>query len=183
MSERIIEFAEIETEETKEAWRISGKKEAAWAMEKLAEYARQQEENKEVARDRIEAITAWLEEENGKLQHAVDHFAGALRTWHMSLIETDPADDEAWKKEKNKTISLPDGKLSVRKGSYTTSIDDKESLTEWAKANREDLLELALVSTVKSQVAKHIDETGEVPPGVKYERSEPKFDVKPKVGE
>lgn len=175
-------FEEMD-EEQRQAWRIDGKKTAAWAMEHLADYVRRQEENKAVAKDRIEAINAWCKEENDKLQGSVEHFAGALMTWHMSIVTADPDDEEEWEKEKNKTISLPDGKLTVRKGSYKTEIDDKAALHSWANLHRSDLLVVGLASDVKSRVAKHIEDTGEVPPGVTYERSQPKFDVKPKVGE
>jgi hypothetical protein len=172
-----------EQEEELAKWRISTKAEAAWAMEKLAGYVRQQEENQAVADDRMEAIRRWCRRENAKFDYSIEFFTEQLRTWHMSLVTANPEDEDEWKKEKFKTINLPDGAVSVRKGSYSTVIEDREALTQWAKENHDDLLELALVPTAKSKVADIIKDTGEVIPGVKYERSQPKFDVKPKVGE
>jgi hypothetical protein len=190
-SEWIAELTRQESEgidrgifdEEKHAWRIGGKKEGAWAMQKLAEVVRRQNENKAIAQDRIDEVNAWLKEENDKLQHDVDHFEGALRTWHMSLITADPDDEEAWEKQQDKTVSFPDGKLSVSKPQYSTVIEDGVAVQRWAGANRNDLLCWTLVSDAKSKLAEIIKTTGKVIPGVKYERSEPSFKVKPKIDE
>lgn len=174
-----------ESEERK-AWRIGGKSEAAWAMEKLADYVRRQAENTEVAKARIDHIIAWHANENGKLQGSVDFFTEQLRVWHMSLITADPANDEEWEKEKNKTVSLPDGKLTVRKGSYSTEIVDEEAFFEWwdeQPLTVTSVVTEAKIVPKKGALGDYIAQTGESIPGVKYERSEPSYTVKPKVGE
>lgn len=174
-------------------WRIEDKGAAAWAMEKLAGYVGQQNENDSIADERItrlraeiESVQEWAREENDKLQGSVDYFTEQLRVWHMSIVEADPNDDEAWDKEKNKTVTLPDGVVSVRKGSYSTQIEDEDAFADWLTDQDDEFeaefLVTRLASDAKSRITQYIGATGEIPPGVKYERSEPKFEVKPKVG-
>lgn len=179
-------MSEIETQEDNgpEVFHIANKAQAAWAMEKLADVTRRQEENKAVARERIESITEWLKQENDKLQGDVDFFGGKLIEWHMSLIEADPEDEAAWKKQKDKTVTLPDGVLKVNVGRYSTIIEDGIALMSWAQeSEHEDWVDIVLASDIKKKVAATIEDTGESIPGVKYERGETTFTVKPKVGE
>ena len=169
-------------DEERQAWRINSKAEAAWAMEKLAKYRLAQIENDKVAADRIAAIQAWQKRENEKLQPSVDYFMEQLRVWHMSLVIADPNDEDAWKKEKFKTISLPDGKVSVRKGSISTTVDE-DQFAEWVREwpGEAEGFFAAKIVPIKSAIKTHIEETGELIPGVTVERSEPKFEVKPEV--
>src|SRR4051794_30090215 len=88
-----------EVPEEVKTWHIESKSEAAWAMEKLAGYARQQAENDAIAnervtrlREQIEEVQGWNRQENNKLQGSVDYFTGQLQTWHMSLVTADPDD-------------------------------------------------------------------------------------------
>lgn len=176
-----------EQEEELAKWRIADKATAAWAMEKLAGYVRQQEENQAVADDRMEAVREWCRRENAKFDYSIEFFTEQLRVWHMSLVTADPTDEEAWKKEKFKTINLPDGAVVVRKGSYSTTIEDPTEFGIFVENHKDDpdveSMVQRIVQPVKANVATWIKETGEIPPGVRYERSQPKFDVKPKASE
>lgn len=182
---------DIETadEEQKSAYRIGGKSEAAWGMQKLRGYMQRQQENDKVAADRIKAVENWRKEENDKLQHSVDYFEGLLLTWHMSQVQADPSDEAAWKKEPNKTISLPDGKLVARRAAVTPKIDD-EAFIPWARANHPEwvrpkyepekqLIKQSLV--VKENVA--YDANGEQIPGIEIPAAEATFEVKPELSE
>jgi hypothetical protein len=180
-------WTNTEAAEVVRSWRITNKAEAAWAMEKLVGYASRQAENDQVAADRIAAIRDWQNRENGKLQGSVDYFTEQLRTWHMSMVTADPNDEAAWKKEQFKTIKLPDGEVSVRKGSLSTIVEDESAFNEFVDQHVDDpdidaLIERKLVP-VKAAIKKYVEETGESLPGVRVERSEPTFTVKPKVGE
>ena len=166
-----------EQEQELAKWRIKDKKEAAWAMQKLAGYVRQQQENEAVANDRIEAVREWCRRENAKFDYSIEFFTEQLRTWHMSLVSANPNDEEEWKKEKFKTINLPDGAVTVRKGSITTVIEDEFAFQEYVDLHPDDedidaLVERKVVP-VKTAIKKYVESTGESLPGVRVERSEP----------
>lgn len=158
--DEMIEDGELqEVEIEKSAYRIGGKSEAAWAMEKLRSYVERQKENDEVAADRIQAVRDWQEAENGKLKGEIDYFEGLLRTWHMSQVELDP--------KHNKTITFPDGKISVRQLPGTLQVDD-ETFIPWALLNRPEWVRTKH-EPVKAEIKKAgaVDaETGELAPGV-----------------
>lgn len=174
----------LQAAEAPERFRIEPQ--AAWAMEKLAHFTRRQEENKAVAQDRIQAVNEWLKAENNKLQPDVDFFTAILLEWHMSLIGADPEDETAWKKQQDKTITLPDGVLKVNKGRYSTTIEDEEAFIKWwddQTLEVQSALAEPKIEPKKGAIGEYIAETAESIPGVKYERGETTFTVKPKVGE
>jgi hypothetical protein len=192
-------MSEVETQEDKgpEVFHIANKAQAAWAMEKLADVTKRQFENQLVAvtrteeikmsiQERLENVAEWLEDENGKLQRDVDFFTGKLIEWHMSLIEADPDDEAEWKKQKDKTVKLPDGELKVRVGSYSTNIVDEDAFLAWWHEQPPELqseVGKAVVSAKKDALGQYIAQTGESIPGITYERGRTTFTVKPKVGE
>src|SRR4051812_46369164 len=85
--------ADPEMPELLKTWRIENKGQAAWAMEKLAGYARSQAENDAIADERLTRLQQQIQEvrdsnrsENDKLQGSIDYFAGQLQAWHMNQV-------------------------------------------------------------------------------------------------
>lgn len=173
MTEDIEQLIADENEEELSGYRISGKKEAAWAVQKLKFYQGQKSENDEVAADRIAEIKAWQEKENARLQRTISFFEGALTLWHKDQVTADPNDEKAWKKDEFTRISLPDGVLRATRSSRV-NIQDSEAFEAWAKAHQPDWLRTRY-EPIKAAIkeAGGIDpETGEIAPGVEVVKND-----------
>lgn len=120
-------------DELREGFRIETKDQAIWVLRKVKKYMEEQEENKEAADAEIERISAWLEEENVKLQKQIDYFTGLLEEYHRAILEQDP---------KKKTIKLPHGELQFRKQQPKFERDDI-TLVRWLKEKKlKDFIEV-----------------------------------------
>jgi Bacteriophage Mu Gam like protein len=158
---------EGEEHQDRERYKIGGPSEADWALRKLAQARKAIQDNFDLARAEIDRITAWHEHVNKPHERDVEYFEAILRNWHDEQVIANPDNAEAWKKEKNKTISLPAGKLSVAKNPDSVVIDE-ERFIPWALANKPEWVRTEY-EVVKSDVKKAggVDEaTGEIAPGV-----------------
>lgn len=170
MSVNLIETIENlgipEVPEERERFKIESKDQAAWALRKMSRIKAEMEENNKVAQAEIERITAWRNEENEKLQRSVSFFESLLHEYFMQLREDDP---------KLKTVKLPHGSLKMRKQQPEFQYDETQ-LLPWAKENLPDAV-VVKESVAKTPVKKHIQETGEVVPGVTIIERPEKFSV------
>jgi hypothetical protein len=162
----------------REHYRIGGKGEADWALRKLQRARRAIAENKALFDAEQERLKAWLADANRSLQFDVEYFESILRHWHESQIEADPEDAEAWKREKNKTIKLPAGDLSMAKNPPSLLVENETAFIEWATANQPEWVKVERTVTRKPiasviKEAKAIDpETGEFAPGVRIDNGD-----------
>ena len=170
MSVNLIETIENlgipEVPEERERFKIESKDQAAWALRKMSRIKAEIEENNKVAQAEIERITAWRDEENEKLERSISFFEGLLYEYFMALRQEDP---------KLKTIKLPHGTLKMRAQQPQYEYDEAQ-LLPWAKENLPDAV-VVKESVAKTPVKKHIQETGEVVPGVTIIERPEKFSV------
>lgn len=122
----------------------------------LAKNRREIAHNEQLARDEIERIAAWVDEVNAPLLADVARQEGYLTEWHQAQLTLDPT---------KKTIKLPTGTLSARKGQDKVDVDEPLFIA-WAEtAERDDFLRTKVsidVNAVKEAVYKD----GEILPHV-----------------
>lgn len=170
MSVNLIETIENlgipEVPEERERFKIESKDQAIWALRKIAQAKANQDENTQAAQAEIDRITAWRDEENEKLQRSISFFESLLHEFFLQLRESDP---------KLKTMKLPHGTIKMRKQQPQYEYDE-EILLSWAKENLPEAVVIK-ESVAKTPVKKHIQETGEVVPGVTIIERPEKFSV------
>lgn len=157
MSVNLIDTVESfgipEDQEQRERFRIEDKSQAAWALRKMSKIRAEMDENIMTAQAEIERIVGWRDGENEKLQRSV-------------AFEDDP---------KLKTMKLPHGSLKMRKQQPEFQYDETQ-LLPWAKENLPEAV-VVKESVAKTPVKKHIQETGEMVPGVQMVERPEKFSV------
>lgn len=186
--EDILEASLNDFIEEKPKWHIRSKREASWAMQKLRRISNEKRLNDEIAEARIRELNEsiaeeineakeWQRKENEKHARSITFFEYHLSAFHRAMFEEDP--------KLYKSYPLLDGSLSHRIGSYSIVVEDEEALLYWLANSEDDVAHLVQVKTQpdKTAIAKWIEKTGEIPGGIKRERSEDTFSVKPKVGE
>lgn len=155
---------------------------ANWAVKKIAVHAAKVAEAEAFVQRERDRLTVWLDGERTKALESTSFLAGLLRRYHEDRLAEDP---------KAKTIHLPAGDLTARKGPDRWDIDEPTFLT-WAQDNlREDVIRRRV--EVDRQALKRapyrvtvsgtvVDPDGEVIPGVTVTEGEVRYSVKPKVG-
>lgn len=98
---------------------------AMWAMRKLRAVRQKVAENERIAAEEIERIKAWLAEANSAHERDLNYFTGLL---------TDYAARQRAEHDR-KSIVLPHGKVSSRRGTTKIVVSDAEAFLAWAKAN------------------------------------------------
>ena len=170
MSVNLIETIENlgipEAPEEKERFRIETKDQAAWALRKMSRIQAEIEENNRVAQAEIDLIVSWRDEENEKLERSISFFESILHEFFLQLRESDP---------KLKIMMLPPGTLKMRAQQPQYEYDE-EILLSWAKENLPEAVVIK-ESVAKTPVKKHIQETGELVPGVTIIERPEKFAV------
>lgn len=177
--EDILEASLNDFVEEKPKWHIRSKRECDWAMSKLRRITNEKRLNDEIAEERIREIKEWQQRENAKLARSITFFEHHLTAYHRELFKQDP--------KFYKSYALPDGKLQNTVGSYSVQIENDVEFLEYVDEHcTEDatLAELIKIEVTpkKTEIAKRCKD-GERFPGIKWERSEDTFSVKPKVGE
>jgi hypothetical protein len=158
-----------------EHWTITDKAKADWALRRLAKAKAAIAENQALFDQEMNRLVEWQDKADREHVHDVEYFEGQLRKWHESQIEADPEDAEAWKRDKNKTIKLPAGELSISKNPPSIEIDE-DTFVPWALDNHPEWVKVERVVTrkpIKADIKKALEdgkladpETGEKVPGV-----------------
>lgn len=161
-----IEQNGIPEEETQQRFTIDTKDQAIWAMKKIAQAKKSQDENTQAGKTEILRIYDWIDKENQQIQTSINFFEALLREYFFKIKEADP---------KLKTIKLPHGELRVRSQQPDYQIDDT-LLIPWAKDNLPEAVQVK-ESILKTPIKNYIKETGEILPGVTIEQRPDKFSV------
>lgn len=169
-------------------WTIDSLGKADWAMRKLGQATANMKARDLLVNDEIKRLIEWAEQANKVDKNTIAFFEGQLRKYHESVIQADPSDEKAWKKEENKTVQLPGGELSFAKNPTSIDVDD-EVFIPWALANQPDWVKVKREVTrtpIKAEIKKALDdgrladpETGETVPGVKVHAAELRWEASP----
>lgn len=153
-------------EEAGKPFAIDTQEQAAWAIRKIRLIERRRVEAIATAKAEINKINVWVTAQEEKADRDRAYFDSLLRDYMWRLREEDP---------KLKTLSLPGGKLQLRKQQPEYIYND-EQLLPWAKENLPDAV-IVREATSKPVIKSYIKDTGEVVPGVSIEDRPEKFSV------
>ena len=165
-------------EEEKERFKVTDNSSADWCLRKIKALKTQQDENTQLAQKEIERIKAWEETENEKLQNNIAFFECLLLEYHLPIYQAD---------EKKKTISLPNGKLKLRKQQPNFIRDDEKLIGYLRHTEQFDLIEV-IEKPKWGEFKKNLEvsedgaiiadkNTGELVDCIKAEIRPPKFSV------
>lgn len=177
------ELSDEEHEAALEAWRIDGARTAAWALRRYRRAAADVERAVGLADELRAQADEYEAQVKARANRDLTYFEGRLRFWHA--VETDG--------RKTKTVELPGGKLTARKGSVRAIVEDEKAAVEWLEDHAPDAIvyrdPTVDKAKIKTAFGTKVDaelpgqypavdaETGEVVPGVSLERGEPSFTV------
>lgn len=171
-----------DTPEVRERFRIDGPKTAEWALRKLAQARRRQQDARELADAEIGRINEWLTTEQARYDGDAQFFEGLLVRWHHEVLDAEPD---------RKTIELPAGTLKARKQPDQWDYDPRV-VGEWlAEHQRGDLIRVTVEldkPAIKKEFTAAIPAgedvglvvdptTGEEIPGLSVTRGEIRFSV------
>lgn len=172
------ETALPQTDEQREAWRVTDLSSAAWAVEKVAALDANMAEVDECAEANIERWQNWRDEEKRKRLAEREFFVSKLAEYHRAIVAQD---------KRRITIKLPHGELRIRQQQPEFVRDDKRLLA-WAEQNRPEVVERKPAvkwADLKAKLAvsgnRAVDtETGEEVAGIVVIAKPDKFEVKTK---
>lgn len=147
---------------------------ADWAARKAAAIQRQIREYEAFAEAEVARIHAWLDTSTTGLQEDRDYFTGLLTAYHAQEFERNP---------KAKSIKLPHGVLVSRALPDKVEIVDEVTAIGAAKAAGYLSMVRVKEEISKTEVVKHLKQTGEVLPGVTVTPQPRRFSVELEEGE
>ncbi len=171
-----------EAEESRNSFSVTDKASADWCLRKIAAYRSEMAENEKLVQTEIERLQQWLKAENEKAEQSIGYFSGLLEAWLRSEYERD---------ERKRSISLPHGRIRLRKQQSEYTYRDEE-LLPFLKTTAPELVRTQVIEKYDKTELKtfiktncHVTEegvpvlaaTGEVLPGVQITDRPPKFEV------
>lgn len=180
----VNEMVEQEKEQF-EAFAVADLETAAEAMRRVMYFNEQQEAVDRIIEqqivpfmEKIEKIKAWGAEAKKEHVERENYYKMLLEQYTRNQI----AEQEAAGKKPKKTVSLPYGKISLKK-QQPEFIKDEEALLEFAKSSgfvkvKETTDWAELKKSCKVYNGMLVDEDGEVVPGVKVVEKDDKFELK-----
>lgn len=152
-------------------WSVTDHDAAEWALAKIAEIAAKESEVREQHKAYKARLDAWLEQETSSLAHRRAWLESRVIEYAAMLRDDDP--------KRNKTLSLPSGKVSSRVSKPAARIVDHDEVARWLRESLPEVAEKAVKSEVrvtelrKALTVRDADGTlvavtldGEQPPGV-----------------
>ena len=145
------------------AFTVHDAQSANWVVRKIVE-----------ARAYAERCAQWAEHEKMRARREEDYlllrFGRELRDFALAAI--------AEQGSRQKSISLPAGRIGFRHAGMKLVIDDEEAVLRWARKTQPNLVVIQ-ESISKSGLNQYFEDTGEIPPsGVRVEPEDEKFYVK-----
>ncbi len=147
-------------------WHVTDTDSAIWAMRKIQERRGELDEIEAVYQRQIQQMNLWRETEQARLLRSITYFEGRLTEYHQLKLDEDPT---------KKTIKLPNGELTCRK------LPDRIEVAETAIEGLPEQFLRVKVEPKKTELLKHIKDTGELFDGVSVIPGDLKFTVKPVV--
>lgn len=164
----------IESEETKERFKIENLDSANWAFRKLAALERKEKEITQLADAEKRRIATWEKEEKAQIQSSKDFFNFLLEEYYRGQRELDP----------KFKLSTPYGKVTSRKQQAKWNYDD-EKVLEWLKENdaelirvKEEINKAELKKKYQIVGSSVVTEDGEIVEGISIEEREPSISIK-----
>lgn len=170
----------------KERFEVVDASSAEWCVEKIAELEARKAEVEAQYQKMIERYDKWREDELKNIEDSEAFFQSLLRPWVMEELKT----------SKKKSVTLPSGRVGIRKGKETWTIAGKAfdkndpALLVVAKNIGEKYIEIKesvkwaeLKKTLQvTESGSVVTEDGEIIEAFHVEQGEPKFYVQTKEG-
>ena len=158
-----------ERREMFERFRVRNDSQATWAMKKLREVLKKQEEQLAIAKNEIAIMERWMESVRNKHSYAIQYFENVLGDYARTQRE-----------EGVKTVSTPYGKAATRLSEFKLNCANPVEFLNWARASLPEIIrtkEEMNVSAIKELVKegklitdfdklKLITDNGEVMPAI-----------------
>lgn len=149
-------------------FKITGPRQAEWALLKLAQAARRRDELLEVVAAERDRLAAFEDRARADYSATAEFFEALLTEWHRGTVTAELAaqaakaraalgddatpeevDAAAWPKVKNKTVTLPAGKVAARRTADRVTLPAdapaaREAFTTWARAEVPELVRVKL---------------------------------------
>jgi len=175
MERDLLDVLQPDTYEAAEAWQPTTIDEVDWCAQKAAEADREYREAVAAANRQREKIDAWLADAKTKRDDRVNffemHAVGFLQRHRQAEL------DRGVKPEKlTKTLKLASGSVQARQGWDTFNVTDEAAAIKWAEANDSPVL-VVKRSVSKTEIARHVKATGEMPDGVEIVPGEVKLSL------
>lgn len=106
----------MENTAEKERFEVTDASSAEWCLEKIAELEARKAEVDAQYKKMIERYDKWREDELKNIEDSTTFFQSLLRPWVTEELKT----------SKKKSISLPSGRVGIRKGKETWTLAGKE---------------------------------------------------------
>jgi hypothetical protein len=158
---------EMERDEEKQRFQITGIDSLNWTFRKLAAYKAKENEITELAKAERERIDRWEEEQKKSIQQNIEFFEQLIHEYHAKVLQDDP---------KAKTLSTPYGKSKARKSKAQPEKADEKAILQHVIDNKmdeyiktslkwADLKKTLQVAEVNGKQVV-VDENGQIVPGV-----------------
>lgn len=170
---------EAETDHRSARFVIDDEDKAEWGLRKLERIQAEFDEVKRQRDEQLDRIQSWFEECARTILRQQDFFEGLLTEFHRNELRRNPD---------RKTIKLPSGKLSSRRGQPRWNVDE-ETFVTWAEEDPERAELFIRVTRVVNRVgvksSLHLRDdgqvvdpgSGELVPGVLVDPAEVNFFV------
>lgn len=175
-----LDQLDLQSEETKERFKIEDAEQLNWAMRKLSTLNSKKNGIDELAAKEMERITSWREKECDSINHTKSFFEGLIMEYAMN---------ERSKDKEFKTSKVPYGKVTFTKQQPKWNYDDEKLISYLESVSALDLIRVKK-EAVKTEIKKRfktledgrvLDEEGTIVDGITVEYQEDKLSIK--VGE
>ena len=172
---------EMERDEEKQRFQITGIDSLNWAFRKLSAYKAKENEITELAKAERERIDRWEEEQKKSIQQNIEFFEGLINQYHAKVLAEDP---------KAKTISTPYGASKARAIKAQPKKADEKAILQHVVENGmdeyikptlkwADLKKSLKIADLNGKLVV-VDETGQAVPGIEIEPEQIKYSLEVK---
>lgn len=164
-----LEFTAPEGSSEREAWRPSTEAEVDWVIQNAMRADARLREVRALAEEKIRRVKAWLEQHEKRLEPELNHWEALAVTWFKEYREQLLASGVP-EARLPKTMAFDSGgKLTARVSQGSTIVHDSELAVRYLYHNGYRNLVKVTREPIKSEVKKHVRETGEIIPGIEVE--------------
>ena len=166
------ETTTLEISETHEGWRIDGLSSLDWALGKLGAAEAELAALVELRNRAVNRLDAQVKLAGSAARHAVEYFTAQVAVYcgaHREELLTG----------KKKSRALPCGTVGWRAKGGRLQVVDEDAVAAWATAQAVAGIVTMRPVIDKAALTKHLDATGEVPPGCTLEDATDELYIKP----
>ena len=153
-------YIDTEDDTVRDGWRIENVQSLDWALSRIADLEREQNENAAIVEEHIQRLKLRLDKLNAQAERGLKFF----RSQVQAFAEQHRA--ELLGGGKKKSRALPHGTVGWKKVPAKAVLQDKDALLAWARSQpvEDEVIRIA-EEPAWAVIKKRIEATGEVLPG------------------